>query len=134
VRKTRKPAETYITCGYSVVDGTGTGTMVYRPGFSTPEPGIATALKTHGPVVDVRAISIGVREPLIPVLFERERLWLITLLAEGESVYTAFDDAQTALRDDMDAGNILPGAHPGRGPAETPIEAALEAFREETMA
>lgn len=139
MHRARKPARTYITFAHSVVDESGTGLMTYHLPCPEPAPGIADELKTRGPIVDVMAIDIGVREPLIPLSFERERLWLITMLAlaEGDSMYVAMDAAQETLREDLYAGRILPGAHPGSAwtpSRSTPAETALREFRERAMA
>lgn len=137
-RRARKAAGTLITFAYSVLDETGSGTMTYRLPWAETAPGVVAALKA-GSIVDVRAIDIGVGEPLMPPTFEHERRWLICALAlaEGDAVFTAMRDAQDALREDLYAGRILPGAHPGRpvvedGP-QAPLEVALQAFRKSTM-
>lgn len=140
MRRARKPVTGFVAFGYSVVDESGTGPMVYQLPSAEPDHGITDALRAHGPVFDVRAIDVGVRDPLIPLPFERERRWMITMIAMGDSyaalstMDVAMDDTQTALREDLYAGRILPGAHPGRLAPSTPLEAALEVFREETMA
>jgi hypothetical protein len=136
-RRAPKPARTYVQFGYSVDDGDGCGPLVFRLP-SEPAPGVVEALRASGPVVDTMAISIGVRKPLMPQPFERERRWLVTMLAlaEGDAMYAAMDAAQEALREDLNAGNVLPGAHPGSAwtPSRaTPAEAALRAFREQTV-
>jgi hypothetical protein len=138
VHRARKPARTYITFAHSVVDESGTGLMTYHLPYPEPAPGIADELNARGPIVDVMAIDIGVPKPLIPLPFERERRWLITMLAlpEGDAMYAAMDAAQETLREDLYAGRILPGAHPGSvtPSRSTPAETALREFREQTMA
>lgn len=140
MRRTPKPARTLITFAHSVVDESGSGTITFLLPWAETVPGVVDGLKAFGSIVDVRAINIGIREPLIPLPFERERRWLICALAlaEGDVIYAAMQEAQDALREDLYAGPALPGAHPGRpdvadGP-QAPLEAALRAFREETMA
>lgn len=134
-----KPAKTLVTFAYSVVDESGTGAVTFLLPWNETVPGVVDGLKACGSIVDVRATNIGVREN-IPLAYPRERRWLITLLAlaEGDAVYEAMREAQETLREDVYAGRLRIGAHPGRpavtdGP-QAPLEAALAAFREETVA
>lgn len=93
-------------------------------------------------ITDVRAVSVvsNYRRGLLDTveLACREESWLITVLGYTEDdAADAMDGALASLREDIDAGRVEQGAHPGRpipkDPLEPPVEALLRAYRERVL-
>lgn len=93
-------------------------------------------------VTDVRAVSVvgNYRRGLLGAVefASREESWLITVLGCTEDdAADAMDGALSSLREDIGAGRIGQGAHPGRpipkDPLEPPVEALLRAYRERVL-
>lgn len=104
----------------------------------------ANALLDVVAITDVRAVSFVVtdewdgRTPESIRRVCREESWAVTVLGyTHDDAADAMDDALAGLREDISAGRIEKGTHPGRpipcDPLEPPVEAMLREYRESVL-